>query len=148
VPESIPASHDCIETGRSNSSAPRAARSPPDAVASTATESYSVVVAIAAANPTAVVVAPDPLQPPTTRIAGTDSSNGCRGTKCTRASGGLLGSSAAGVAGSDFGMHDTHWLSRFRNRPQVAANYSRGRVLIAGDAMSFTRSRLRTHIRW
>jgi 2-polyprenyl-6-methoxyphenol hydroxylase-like FAD-dependent oxidoreductase len=38
------------------------------------------------------------------------------------------------VAGSDFGMHDPTWLSRFGNATRVAAEYRKGRVLLAGDA--------------
>ena len=38
------------------------------------------------------------------------------------------------VAGSDYGMHDPTWLSRFGNATRVAAEYRRGRVLLAGDA--------------
>lgn len=38
------------------------------------------------------------------------------------------------VAGSDFGMHDPSWLSRFGNATRVAQTYRSGRVLLAGDA--------------
>jgi 2-polyprenyl-6-methoxyphenol hydroxylase-like FAD-dependent oxidoreductase len=38
------------------------------------------------------------------------------------------------VAGSDFGMHDPGWLSRFGNATRVAQTYRSGRVLLAGDA--------------
>ncbi|MFD9701804.1 FAD-dependent oxidoreductase [Lentzea sp. NPDC059081] len=38
------------------------------------------------------------------------------------------------VAGSDFGMHDPGWLSRFGNATRVAETYRSGRVLVAGDA--------------
>ncbi|MFB9474160.1 FAD-dependent monooxygenase [Nonomuraea salmonea] len=38
------------------------------------------------------------------------------------------------VAGSDFGMHDPGWLSRFGNATRVAETYRKGRVLLAGDA--------------
>jgi 2-polyprenyl-6-methoxyphenol hydroxylase-like FAD-dependent oxidoreductase len=38
------------------------------------------------------------------------------------------------VAGSDFGMHDPGWLSRFGNATRVARTYRSGRVLLAGDA--------------
>ena len=45
-----------------------------------------------------------------------------------------LRATAIRVAGSDFGMHDPSWLSRFGNATRVARNYRRGRVLLAGDA--------------
>ena len=38
------------------------------------------------------------------------------------------------VAGSDFGMHDPSWLTRFGDAAKLAENYRRGRVLLAGDA--------------
>lgn len=38
------------------------------------------------------------------------------------------------IAGDDFGMHDPSWLSRFGNATRLAAEYRRGRVLLAGDA--------------
>ncbi|MBB2911076.1 2-polyprenyl-6-methoxyphenol hydroxylase-like FAD-dependent oxidoreductase [Streptosporangium becharense] len=38
------------------------------------------------------------------------------------------------VAGEDFGMRDPVWLSRFGNATRQAAEYRRGRVLLAGDA--------------
>ncbi|MET1071318.1 MAG: FAD-dependent monooxygenase [Umezawaea sp.] len=38
------------------------------------------------------------------------------------------------VAGSDFGMRDPGWLSRFGNATRIAAAYRKGRVLLAGDA--------------
>ncbi|WNV88200.1 FAD-dependent monooxygenase [Umezawaea sp. Da 62-37] len=38
------------------------------------------------------------------------------------------------VAGSDFGMRDPGWLSRFGNATRIAAAYREGRVLLAGDA--------------
>jgi 2-polyprenyl-6-methoxyphenol hydroxylase-like FAD-dependent oxidoreductase len=36
--------------------------------------------------------------------------------------------------GSDFGIHDVTWLSRFSDAARQAATYRRGRVLLAGDA--------------
>ncbi|MGW4753936.1 FAD-dependent monooxygenase [Streptomyces chartreusis] len=42
--------------------------------------------------------------------------------------------STAAVAGDDFGMRDPSWLSRFGNATRLAAEYRRGRVLLAGDA--------------
>ncbi|MFE3144980.1 FAD-dependent monooxygenase [Streptomyces scopuliridis] len=38
------------------------------------------------------------------------------------------------VAGQDFGMRDPVWLSRFGNASRLAAQYLKGRVLLAGDA--------------
>jgi 2-polyprenyl-6-methoxyphenol hydroxylase-like FAD-dependent oxidoreductase len=38
------------------------------------------------------------------------------------------------MAGTDFGMNDPHWLSRFTDSARQAADYRRGRVLLAGDA--------------
>lgn len=40
----------------------------------------------------------------------------------------------AAIAGDDFGMRDPSWLSRFGNATRLAAEYRRGRVLLAGDA--------------
>ncbi|WP_405578575.1 FAD-dependent monooxygenase [Streptomyces sp. NBC_01092] len=38
------------------------------------------------------------------------------------------------IAGDDLGMRDPSWLSRFGNATRLAAEYRRGRVLLAGDA--------------
>ncbi|WP_405663719.1 FAD-dependent monooxygenase [Streptomyces sp. NBC_01166] len=38
------------------------------------------------------------------------------------------------IAGTDFGMRDPSWLSRFGNATRQAASYRKGRVLLAGDA--------------
>ncbi|MEV4349838.1 FAD-dependent monooxygenase [Actinoplanes sp. NPDC049596] len=38
------------------------------------------------------------------------------------------------IGGTDFGLHDPVWLSRFGNATRVAAQYRKGRVLLAGDA--------------
>jgi 2-polyprenyl-6-methoxyphenol hydroxylase-like FAD-dependent oxidoreductase len=38
------------------------------------------------------------------------------------------------VYGSDFGVHDVTWLSRFTDASRQAATYRAGRVLVAGDA--------------
>jgi 3-(3-hydroxy-phenyl)propionate hydroxylase len=38
------------------------------------------------------------------------------------------------VYGSDFGVHDVSWLSRFSDMARQAASYRQGRVLLAGDA--------------
>ncbi|MER5603379.1 FAD-dependent monooxygenase [Streptomyces sp. NPDC002265] len=43
------------------------------------------------------------------------------------------------IAGTDFGMRDPSWLSRFGNATRLAARYRAGRVLLAGDA---------AHIHW
>ena len=45
-----------------------------------------------------------------------------------------LRAKAVAVAGEDFGMRDPVWLSRFGNATRLAAEYRRGRVLLAGDA--------------
>ena len=38
------------------------------------------------------------------------------------------------VYGTDFGVHDVTWLSRFSDMARQAASYRKGRVLLAGDA--------------
>ncbi|WP_239470287.1 FAD-dependent monooxygenase [Archangium violaceum] len=38
------------------------------------------------------------------------------------------------IAGTDFGMREPQWLSRFGNETRLAENYMAGRVLLAGDA--------------
>ncbi|MGW4101626.1 FAD-dependent monooxygenase [Streptomyces sp. NPDC004976] len=38
------------------------------------------------------------------------------------------------ITGEDFGMRDPVWLSRFGNATRLAAQYRRGRILLAGDA--------------
>src|SRR5262249_24095733 len=38
------------------------------------------------------------------------------------------------VYGTDFGVHDVTWLSRFSDATRQAASYRKGRVLLAGDA--------------
>ncbi|MEU9508726.1 rifampin monooxygenase [Micromonospora sp. NPDC048170] len=38
------------------------------------------------------------------------------------------------LAGTDFGMHSPHWLSRFGDATRLAERYRTGRVLLAGDA--------------
>ncbi|BBA97264.1 putative monooxygenase [Actinacidiphila reveromycinica] len=39
-----------------------------------------------------------------------------------------------GLGGTDFGMHDPHWLSSFSDAARQADRYREGRVLLAGDA--------------
>lgn len=41
---------------------------------------------------------------------------------------------ARGVLGTDHGMHDPRWMSRFHSEERQATTYRRGRVLLAGDA--------------
>jgi 2-polyprenyl-6-methoxyphenol hydroxylase-like FAD-dependent oxidoreductase len=38
------------------------------------------------------------------------------------------------IAGTDFGVHSPHWLSRFGDATRLAERYRVGRVLLAGDA--------------
>ncbi|WP_116102596.1 FAD-dependent monooxygenase [Amycolatopsis thermalba] len=38
------------------------------------------------------------------------------------------------IAGTDFGMHSPRWISRYGDAARQAADYRRGRVLLAGDA--------------
>ncbi|HEX6358635.1 FAD-dependent oxidoreductase [Actinophytocola sp.] len=65
------------------------------------------------------------------RIAGVDAhDDGAPGPFTLEA----LRATAIRVAGSDFGMHDPSWLSRFGNATRVARTYRSGRVLLAGDA--------------
>jgi 2-polyprenyl-6-methoxyphenol hydroxylase-like FAD-dependent oxidoreductase len=45
-----------------------------------------------------------------------------------------LRASAISVAGTDFGMRDPVWLSRFGSATRQAATYRKGRTLLAGDA--------------
>ncbi|CAM3122315.1 NAD(P)-binding protein [Corallococcus sp. ZKHCc1 1396] len=45
-----------------------------------------------------------------------------------------LRESCARIAGTDFGMKDPRWLSRFGNETRLADRYRDGRVLLAGDA--------------
>ncbi|GAA3121973.1 FAD-dependent monooxygenase [Streptosporangium carneum] len=40
----------------------------------------------------------------------------------------------ARIAGTDYGMHSPRWVSRFGDAARQAAEYRRGRVLLAGDA--------------
>jgi 3-(3-hydroxy-phenyl)propionate hydroxylase len=45
-----------------------------------------------------------------------------------------LSQALTAVYGTDFGIHDPSWISRFTDATGQAAAYRRGRVLIAGDA--------------
>lgn len=65
------------------------------------------------------------------RIAGVDAHNNGAADPFTLEA---LRATTTRVAGSDFGMHDPSWLSRFGNATRVARTYRSGRVLLAGDA--------------
>ena len=45
-----------------------------------------------------------------------------------------LSAALTAVYGTDFGVHDPRWLSRFTDATRQATEYRRGRVLVAGDA--------------
>ena len=45
-----------------------------------------------------------------------------------------LSEALTAVYGTDFGIHDPSWISRFTDATRQAAAYRRGRVLLAGDA--------------
>lgn len=45
-----------------------------------------------------------------------------------------LGDNLRAVFGTDFGVHDPTWISRFTDTTRQAAAYRNGRVLLAGDA--------------
>jgi 3-(3-hydroxy-phenyl)propionate hydroxylase len=45
-----------------------------------------------------------------------------------------LREAVAAVYGTDFGMHDPTWISRFTDATRQAADYRNGRVLLAGDS--------------
>jgi 3-(3-hydroxy-phenyl)propionate hydroxylase len=45
-----------------------------------------------------------------------------------------LSDAVRAVYGTDFGMHDPVWISRFTDATRQAAEYRRGRVLLVGDA--------------
>jgi 3-(3-hydroxy-phenyl)propionate hydroxylase len=45
-----------------------------------------------------------------------------------------LSEALTAVYGTDFGIHDPTWISRFTDATRQAAAYRRGRVLLAGDA--------------
>jgi 3-(3-hydroxy-phenyl)propionate hydroxylase len=45
-----------------------------------------------------------------------------------------LSAAVTAVYGTDFGMHDPTWISRFTDATRQAAEYRRGRVMLVGDA--------------
>ncbi|WP_197505272.1 FAD-dependent monooxygenase, partial [Mycobacterium sp. 1245499.0] len=45
-----------------------------------------------------------------------------------------LSEALVAVYGTDYGIHSPAWISRFTDAARQAANYRRGRVLLAGDA--------------
>jgi hypothetical protein len=45
-----------------------------------------------------------------------------------------LSEALVGVYGTDFGVHDPTWISRFTDMTRQAASYRQGRILLAGDA--------------
>jgi 3-(3-hydroxy-phenyl)propionate hydroxylase len=45
-----------------------------------------------------------------------------------------LGEALTSVYGTDFGIHDPTWISRFTDATRQAAEYREGRALVAGDA--------------
>ncbi|MFD7658412.1 FAD-dependent monooxygenase [Actinosynnema sp. NPDC059797] len=45
-----------------------------------------------------------------------------------------LRANTSAITGTDFGMRDPSWLSRFGNASRLADRYRRGRLLLAGDA--------------
>lgn len=45
-----------------------------------------------------------------------------------------LSAAMIAVWGTDFGVHDARWISRFTDAARQAASYREGRVLVAGDA--------------
>ncbi|WP_307795771.1 FAD-dependent monooxygenase [Amycolatopsis sp. 195334CR] len=65
------------------------------------------------------------------RIAGVDAHNNGAADPFTLEA---LRETTIRVAGTDFGMHDPSWLTRFGNATRVAETYRLGRVLLAGDA--------------
>ncbi len=65
------------------------------------------------------------------RVTGFDPANQAPGQELTL---GLLKDWAIRVAGTDFGMRDPVWLSRFGDATRLATTYREGRVLLAGDA--------------
>lgn len=47
---------------------------------------------------------------------------------------GELREALVAVYGTDYGLRDAHWISRFTDMTRQAASYRQGRVLLAGDA--------------
>ena len=45
-----------------------------------------------------------------------------------------LSAAMTGLWGTDFGLHDARWISRFTDAARQAESYREGRVLLAGDA--------------
>jgi 2-polyprenyl-6-methoxyphenol hydroxylase-like FAD-dependent oxidoreductase len=45
-----------------------------------------------------------------------------------------LGETVERISGVEFGLRDPEWLTRFGNATRVAADFRRGRVLLAGDS--------------
>ena len=66
------------------------------------------------------------------RVSGYDAANQVPGRREVTLD--ELRATAIRIAGTDFGMRDPHWLTRFGNATRHAANYRKGRVLLAGDA--------------
>jgi len=70
------------------------------------------------------------------RVAGYDPANQRREVPMTLDE---LRDTALRIAGTDFGMREPTWLSRYGDATRLAATYRKGRVLLAGDA---------AHIHW
>jgi 3-(3-hydroxy-phenyl)propionate hydroxylase len=52
----------------------------------------------------------------------------------SEASAGEVSAALKVIYGTDFGLHDVTWVSRFNDAARQAASYHQGRVLLAGDA--------------
>jgi 2-polyprenyl-6-methoxyphenol hydroxylase-like FAD-dependent oxidoreductase len=65
------------------------------------------------------------------RVTGFDPANQEAGDELTLAA---LRAITSRVTGTDYGMRDPSWLTRFGNATRHAASYRRNRVLLAGDA--------------
>ncbi|UOZ05435.1 FAD-dependent monooxygenase [Amycolatopsis sp. WQ 127309] len=72
-----------------------------------------------------------PLRDGRYRISGVDKATGHQAGPLTLEA---LREATIRVAGSDFGMHDPSWLTRFGDAAKLAERYRHGRVLLAGDA--------------
>jgi 3-(3-hydroxy-phenyl)propionate hydroxylase len=66
----------------------------------------------------------------TVRVVSSEPERGCTGEP-TLAD---LRENLTAVYGTDFGVHDPTWISRFTDVTRQAATYRKGRVLLAGDA--------------